>query len=133
MRGLDVPGLTRFSLEQITGGSDFWQWKPNGSNGCVTLGLSCVGVSEAFNANDSAQTTGVPVSSSDHSYLGGSATGAFSAGTGNTLSTGTWTLTLFNKVSTVVSRTVPEPSTVLLLGAGLAGLGFGRRYRSKKS
>lgn len=32
-----------------------------------------------------------------------------------------------------IERTVPEPATIALLGIGLAGLGFGRRKRARRS
>jgi hypothetical protein len=119
----------RFTLQQNTGGSGFWQWSPQGDgSGCVSnLGATgCNVVASDFDMNDSANTATTPLSEDDQSEAG---LGMFEANTGANLTAGEWSLTLFVKTSTVVTRTeaIPEPSTLFLLGAGLAGLGFGRR------
>jgi hypothetical protein len=38
-----------------------------------------------------------------------------------------------NKVGSLLSANVPEPSVLLLMGAGLAGLGFACSRRTKKA
>lgn len=127
---------TRFTLTQNTGGNGFWQWSPQGDGSGCFGNLTCNVTSSPFDANNSVQTATLLVSSDVPASPPGNGTannaGFFSADTGATLTGGDWTLTLFNKVSTVVTRReVPEPSLVLLMGAGLAGLGVVRRFRKK--
>jgi hypothetical protein len=47
------------------------------------------------------------------------------------LTDGVWTLTLSALTSTQVSRQVPLPGTLALLGLGLAGLGLASRRRKQ--
>jgi len=129
----------RFTLQNNTTGS-FWQWQPDGtgSTGCFGYNLSIDGTvqggsyscditADAYDMNDSAQVNGRPTStSSGNGAQGGLAN--FHVNTGFNLDAGNYSLTLYVKNSNNVAR-VPEPGSLLLLGAGIAGIGFVRRKR----
>lgn len=102
-------------------------WDPDGSNGCLAAGgLVCSSVSEAYalNRNISLTTNGTQ----DLYHQTGGNFSLLLTG----LTDGTYTLSLETQGRTVVSR-VPEPASLALIGAGLAGLGVVGRKKRKQA
>ncbi len=123
----------RFTLQNNDTGT-FWQWQPQGTgntgcfgNSAATGAFNCNITADAYDMNDSAQVNQLDYStSSGNGVQGGLAN--FHVDTGFNLDAGNYSLTLYVKNSNNVSR-VPEPGSLLLLGAGIAGIGFVRRKR----
>jgi hypothetical protein len=110
---------------------DFVIWRPNGdldATDCAAVGggLGCVEFADAENLNDTVNT-GTNGTSDDYSL--GAGFGAYEIRiTG--LSAGRWSLALREETSVALSRNVPVPGTLLLLGAGMLGLATRRKRRS---
>ncbi|GMR09096.1 MAG: hypothetical protein BMS9Abin26_2110 [Gammaproteobacteria bacterium] len=103
-------------------------WAPTGlGNDCAVLGLAgaCV-TAGAGNLNEDLSIATVPASTDARAGAGNFS--MFFDG----LVDGEWSLSLNAVTSTLVSRTVPEPSLLIMLGLGLAGLGATSIRRKKR-
>lgn len=123
-----------FSLTQNTGGTDRATWSPNGTlDGCsASVGVTCSAEtdSQSLNTNVSTTVNGNAASSWDPNADNLTPFGIRIDG----LAPGSWSLQLSALTSVAVTRNVaavPAPGTLLLLGAGLAAVGFVSRRKKK--
>jgi hypothetical protein len=120
------------TLSQDTGGTGNAEWSPDGdaTNGCSDLagGVTCSGEADPNSLNNK-----VAITTDGASDLYNPANGLYTISIDN-LTPGDWSFSLTTTVANSVTKiqAVPEPTTLLLLGAGLAGLGISRR-RSRKA
>lgn len=120
-----------FKLTKQGGGSV--SWSPNGSvagGDCVVSNLAGVTCAELADGADLNGETGASFNpfDSDPEIFARSLFGIDIKG----LVAGNYTLVLNAKVSTDVSRKVPEPDALALLGIALAGLAFATKRKSAK-
>ena len=137
----DIPGVysaqanmaASFSLNKNDGSASV-TWSPQGTaaNDCTASGgtLACSELNDSEDLNRNIGT-GTNPSLITHSFEGGIVATAFGIRiTG--LDAGTYSITLSALTSNNLVR-VPEPGTIALLGAALAGLGFAGRRKSKQA
>lgn len=138
----DIPGLfsaqsnmnASFSLSK-NDGSESVTWSPQGTgaNDCVATGgsVACVETADGADLNRNISTGTNPSLITNPDYNVGQVFALFGIQiTG--LSGGEYSLSLNALTSTNVVR-VPEPGTIALLGAALAGIGFASRRKSKQA
>ncbi|MCG5502073.1 EDSAP-1 family PEP-CTERM protein [Ectothiorhodospira lacustris] len=111
-----------FTLNQLSGGSGFATWSPNGSatgNAICANGLTC---SDEVNPESLNLTLGVGPQDGNLSHSLGVPASSFQLYVSG-LTAGNYTLTLAALTSVNVTE-VPAPGTLLLLGSGVLGLGL---------
>ena len=117
-----------------TGGSI--NWTPNGIlsplTGCTTNGTTatCTETADDVTLNRNISTALNP-STSDSSYEVANFFQNFGIHVAN-LEAGDYTIALNSVTSTSISRVVPEPGSLALIGVALLGLGFGASRRQAK-
>jgi hypothetical protein len=137
----DIPGLysaqsnlnASFSLTK-NDGSESITWSPQGTaaNDCIADGgPTCVETADGADLNRNIGTGTNPSLITNPAFNVGGVFASFGI-TISGLSGGTYSLVLNALTSANVTR-VPEPGTIALLGAALAGIGFASRRKSKQA
>ncbi len=109
-------------------------WHPRGTpatNDCTIANVTggvCTETNDGEDLNNQVSVATTPVSSAAYSYSNGTLSPFGLEITG--LTAGDWSFSLDALTSENVTR-VPEPGTLLLLGAGLVGLGIARGRRGR--
>ncbi|MEW5943475.1 MAG: EDSAP-1 family PEP-CTERM protein [Pseudomonadota bacterium] len=135
INGAQASMQTSFDLSQNTGGSGFARWTPQGTaaddcaeGGGVTCTEAVGGDPLDLNLTIGTTSNGTSIT---HSLEAAKTLAGLYSITASGLTAGDWTLTLSAVTSTNLTH-VPEPATLLLLGAGLAAFGVGGARRQKR-
>lgn len=114
------------------GGSIGWTPQGTAANDCTSsiAGAVCTELADTEDLNNNASAFFNP-DTNDNSYEVGNVFSAFGIRIAN-LSAGNYTIALNSLTSTSISRAVPEPGSLALIGVALLGLGFGASRRQVK-
>lgn len=120
------------TLTKRGGGQIGWTPQGTANNDCSSsmVGVVCTETADTQDLNNNASAFFNP-DTNDNSYDVGNVFSAFGIHISG-LTAGDYTIALNSVTSTSISRAVPEPGSLALIGVALLGLGFGASRRQAK-
>lgn len=115
------------SIQDTSTGLEVFDWSPNGTGGGIEGGSAPVGFTNPNCALTDSITAFYPASRIE------TCSGSYAALSPTLLAGRTYNLSINHQTQTVVRNQVPEPSSMLLAGLALAGLGFGARRKARSA